>query len=50
MIANVRGASSDDVFVFNLDQEPAMLRKRRRVGVGAVEPDFSDEPTDEADL
>lgn len=37
-------------FVFNLDQEPAMLRKRRRVGVGAVEPDFSDEPTDEADL
>lgn len=37
-------------FVFNLDKEPAMLRKRRRVGVGAVEPDFSDEPTDEADL
>lgn len=37
-------------FVFNLDKEPAMLRKRRRVGVGAVEPDFPDEPTDEADL
>ncbi|WP_034386735.1 NUDIX hydrolase [Deinococcus sp. YIM 77859] len=37
-------------FVFNLDKEPAMLRKRRRVGVGAVEPDLTDVPTDEADL
>lgn len=37
-------------FVFNLDKEPAMLRKRRRVGVGAVAPDLADEPTDEADL
>ncbi|MCP2014134.1 ADP-ribose pyrophosphatase YjhB (NUDIX family) [Deinococcus sp. HSC-46F16] len=37
-------------FVFNLDKEPAMLRKRRRVGVGAVGPDLSDDPTDEADL
>lgn len=37
-------------FVFNLDKEPAMLRKRRRVGVGAVQPDLIEEPTDEADL
>jgi len=37
-------------FVFNLDKEPAMLRKRRRVGVGAVEPDLPDDPADEADL
>ena len=37
-------------FVFNLDKEPAMLRKRRRVGVGAVQPDLTDAPTDEADL
>ncbi|GBF05683.1 NUDIX hydrolase [Deinococcus aerius] len=37
-------------FVFNLDKEPAMLRKRRRVGVGAVQPELADEPTDEADL
>lgn len=37
-------------FVFNLDKEPAMLRKRRRVGVGAVGPDLADDPTDEADL
>ncbi|EYB69622.1 NUDIX hydrolase [Deinococcus phoenicis] len=37
-------------FVFNLDKEPAMLRKRRRVGVGAVGPDLAEEPTDEADL
>jgi len=37
-------------FVFNLDQEPAMLRKRRRVGVGAVPNALPDDPTDEADL
>ncbi|ACO45306.1 NUDIX hydrolase [Deinococcus deserti] len=37
-------------FVFNLDKEPAMLRKRRRVGVGAVEPDMPNDPVEEADL
>jgi ADP-ribose pyrophosphatase YjhB (NUDIX family) len=37
-------------FVFNLDREPAMLRKRRRVGVGAMPADVFDDPTDEADL
>ncbi|MEF2279328.1 NUDIX hydrolase [Deinococcus sp. YIM 134068] len=37
-------------FVFNLDKEPAMLRKRRRVGVGAVEPEVSDDVGEEADL
>ncbi|GAA5438471.1 MULTISPECIES: NUDIX hydrolase [Deinococcus] len=36
-------------FVFNLDKEPAMLRKRRRVGdplpgARGQEPEFSDEP------
>ena len=36
-------------FVFNLDKEPAMLRKRRRVGepspgARAPEPEFTDEP------
>lgn len=37
-------------FVFNLDHEPAMLRRRRRVGVGEVDADLHDTPTDEADL
>lgn len=37
-------------FVFNLDKEPAMLRKRRRVGVGAVEPDMPNDPIEEADI
>ncbi|MFC4638646.1 NUDIX domain-containing protein [Deinococcus hohokamensis] len=37
-------------FVFNLDKEPAMLRKRRRVGVGAVEPELPNDPVEEADL
>lgn len=37
-------------FTFNLDKEPAMLRKRRRVGVGAVEPDMPNDPIEEADL
>lgn len=33
-------------FVFNLDQEPAMLRRRRRVGVGEVQRESGMEPED----
>lgn len=33
-------------FVFNLDQEPAMLRRRRRAGVGEVQRDSGLEPDD----
>ncbi|SMB95723.1 NUDIX hydrolase [Deinococcus hopiensis] len=37
-------------FVFNLDKEPAMLRKRRRVGGMPGTQPVQDDPTDEADL
>ncbi|BDP42710.1 DNA mismatch repair protein MutT [Deinococcus aetherius] len=37
-------------FVFNLDKEPAMLRKRRRVGVGPAVPEIADDANDEPDL
>ncbi|MFC6591892.1 NUDIX domain-containing protein [Deinococcus lacus] len=37
-------------FVFNLDREPAMVRKRRRVGVGAVDREDDMHIEDEADL
>lgn len=37
-------------FVFNLDKEPAMLRKRRRVGEGGVVAVMDHEPDGEPDL
>ncbi|WP_216321192.1 NUDIX hydrolase [Deinococcus aestuarii] len=37
-------------FVFNLDKEPAMLRKRRRVGVGPAVSEVPDDVGEEPDL
>ncbi|WP_102126431.1 NUDIX hydrolase [Deinococcus planocerae] len=37
-------------FVFNLDKEPAMLRKRRRVGVSPALPEVPDDGSEEPDL